>query len=586
MLDSAALQALVNDHRIAVQEALAALPVANPVQLEALEAVSTVYGVSVADLLAPILQDPVRSNRFTHALRKRGIPVGVTVPAKLAQSNADPAELADFVARASTFRCLILVNGDPQGSGCILSPNLVVTAWHVISGATSNPEKAKIEVRFTDETSAKVRLPERFSSECWSGEIEGLLPASDEEASGKNDVALLFLDRPAGPHLGAAPLPTELPTLAKNGSLFLAHYPEGQDHGFGSGSLQPLGNLTVRWGHTMGTRGGSSGGGCFTTQFTLAGLHQGKAADGGRMVPINLFIDDLRPWVEQDSAPDTVWSTDGTAAGQYIIGRQDFFHAFAASVRKEGRIRGLRIKRSDAAADLTGIPFSYAMLEQLVTPRPDMRVARVSFDQVIDDLPKEIVRRAEQAGISGGSVTAGAGVDAGHSAPESVEADKGRQAAEDLDRRAGEQKVKLWIFFEHPSVVFGDEQRSALEGFLERALRLPNLRLVIAGFEAVALPGQEFRSASEADGAGPPGLLVEYLTGFRPHDVEAFLGRAAEAIGYPLPLAAIRQYTRDALFGVEHVNGVYDPWRAGEVASRLRPVIERMSADVAEGLVE
>jgi len=583
-LDVALLAKLVEEHPNEVQESLAALDAEAPIQLDAVRALAGAYGMSVPALLLEVLAAPESRERFLAGMRKRGIAAGVDVPPALSRSNSDPAKLSDFVARATTFRCRILVNTAVQGSGCIVSPNLVLTAWHVIAGAGPDPARSRIDVLFSDGTTNRVRLPVPFSSICGDGELKGILPTCDAEVADKNDVALLLLDRPAGAYLGVAQLPDTRPDFAADDAVFIAHYAEGKDQGFGSGSLNPLQNLTARWGHNVGTRGGSSGGGCFTNSFTLAGLHQGKAGRKGRMVPVGLFLDALRPLVARDLVPDTVWSTDGTAEGQYIIGRPEFFQAFAAAARKEGRVRGLRIKRSDAAADLTGIPFSYAMLEQLVTPRTDMRVARVAFDELVNDVPAEIVRRAAAAGVAIEPVAAGPGIDAGHSAPEAVGADRGRRAAADLNARAGELGFKLWIFFEHPSVVFGDQHRSALEGFIDQALRLPNLRLVVAGFEAVPLPGQEFRSPAEAEGAGPPGMLVEYLAGFRLHDVEAFLDQAATALGYRLPLAARQEYARDAVFGVEDVNGVYEPWQAGEVAQRLRPLLRRMGAEASASL--
>lgn len=606
MVDAQALGQLLNDHPTEVQEALAALPTEYPVQIEALRALSKLYDRPLPDLLAELLQDQARSERFVSALRKRGlVPDQADVEevkqaaARANLTNISERLLSDFISRASTSRCRIVVGDKVMGSGCIVSPHYVLTAWHVIRTAVEAERPPRVEVLFTDNSRSPVKLPASYSSRCSDGELNQLLPASDDEVHDKNDVALLSLVRPAGPHLGAVTLPAAPRRFNDMDPIFLAHYPAAEDRGFGTGTMKRFPNLQVsRIGHTIETKGGSSGGPCFTKYedgtIRLAGLHQARGGERGRMVPVNLYLDQLKPLVESDAIPDMVWSLDGTPDGDFVIGRYDFFQAFAAAVRKEGRIRGLRIKRSNAATDATGIPFSYAILLQLVTPRTDMRVARIPFEEVVDDLPAEIVRRAEAAGVTGSGLAAaeglaaGPGAGEGDSAPEAVAADRGRKAAIELNARAEALGIKLWTFFDHPSVVFGDQHRFALEGFLEQALRMPHLRLVLAGFEAVALPGLEFRSLGEAEGSGQPGLFIEYLSGFRLHDVEAFIEKAAKAIGYEppnynLPLETVRHYARDAVFGLEGVNGVYHAYHAGAVAARLRPILKRLAADVFAG---
>ena len=55
-----------------------------------------------------------------------------------------------------------------------------------------------------------------------------------------------------------------------------------------------------------------------------------------------------------------------------------------------------------------------------------------------------------------------------------------------------EQDLTIWFYFDNPTIPVTESSRLALEGFVDAALVKPHLRLVIAGFETLPLPGQEF----------------------------------------------------------------------------------------------
>jgi hypothetical protein len=126
-----------------------------------------------------------------------------------------------------------------------------------------------------------------------------------------------------------------------------------------------------------------------------------------------------------------------------------------------------------------------------------------------------------------------------------------------------------------PSITFGDAARSTLEAFIDAVLHLDHLRLAIAGYEAVALPGQDFFDEPPETAIGDPGLMTEMLTGFRRSDVRHLLMQAAAAAGRKVSDERLDELEEEALAGLDHVNGLYEPWMAAEVTSRLREPIRR-----------
>jgi V8-like Glu-specific endopeptidase len=502
--------------------------------------------------------------------------------AELRRSNL--VDIGKFEDRARALRCRIFVNGNAGGSGFLVGPSTVMTAWHVIAPA-DGAANARIEVALADGQRIPAFLPIDIFSKCSASELASRLPANDDEVADLHDVAVLTLKRPAGAALGIARLADD-PQLRSNDTAIVAHFPEGKDFGLGVGGFRKLRGLTSRWGHTAKTRAGSSGAACFDATYRVVGVHQGRlpASRRGRLVPVNRFPKTVLDRIARDEAPPALWSLDGTVEGALVVGRQAFFQGFAAASRASTRVRGIRIKRVDAAADLSGIPFSYLMLEQMVARAIDTRVLRISFESVVHDLADEIARRAADIGLDIGEIAAAGGVGASQSTPEAVAADRSRRAAAALDALAGTRGLRLWIFLEHPSVVFGDELRAAFEGFIDHALRAPNLRLVVAGYEAVSIPGLEFGSAAGLGDDGLPGLLVEYIEGFTQGDVEALIRGAAAAFGRELSQDLVSERAEEALDTIgPGTNGLYDAWRAGEVVEALRPALRRLAKKAAGG---
>ncbi|PZN95508.1 MAG: hypothetical protein DCF31_06220 [Alphaproteobacteria bacterium] len=585
MWEAADIAAAIDSHPDVAADALGAVMLdATGPRLEAagLTAAAQMFGRPPGDFWVEQLQGRNLVDSFARALSVRGVAIdfgGAAFGAvDLAASNLDPVKAAAFLARAAAFRCRILRDGVVMGSGVLVGPTTVLTAFHVLAATPTMVAEpwSKVTVLLSDGRSIDAVMPPLVASPTTADEAASRLPRDDTLFGDNNDYAIIRLARPAGALMGSAPLPTKPGAYSRRAAVIVVHYPDGEDKGIGIGSLAKIPRLTSRWGHSVETRGGSSGGGCFDATLTLAGIHQGKGwRDGGRLVPTAKFYDRILPVVTTDLAPPRMWSLDGTPDGEFVIGRQSFFEAFALA-RGNGRVRGIRVKRADAAGNLAGLAFSFAMLDRMTARSPDTRQCRISFETLIPDLANDILRRAAAVGFECAAIEDRPGVAAGQSAPEAVGADRGRRAAAALDATAAAVGRQLWLFIDHPAIAFGDAMRAELEGFIDQALKLPNLRLVVAGFEAVAIPGLEFQTPPNPPDIGAPGLMTDYVTGFGESDVRLFLADAAAAAGKSPSAERVAELVQMGLAGLDEVNGIYSPWAARQVAERLRPAVRAM----------
>jgi len=548
---------------------------------EGLDTAASLVGEDRAQFWVAMLKRKNSLATFVAALRMRGLAIE-TWSLSYEQTLFPDEKLAGFLARARSFRCKVRVGGTVKGSGTLVGPSSALTAWHVTAvdapGAMQT-EMPDIEVELADGRTIPAAML-AASSPC--GDVEwppegGRAPKTDAEVQDRHDVALLRLKQPAGIHLTFAALASPPYEYGGPVSVVLISYPEGEWRGVEFAKLRKLRNLTARWGYDIaGTRGGSSGGGCFDTSFGLAGIHQGRAAGAGRLVPLIRFDGIVRQAIADDEIPEMLWSLDGTPEGGLVVGRDAFFTGYHAAMRGPPRARGVWIRRVDLQHDVSGLPFSFEILDKLVARSPDTRLVRVSFDSMVHDLPSEIARRALESGVKVEAPAAMSGVAVDQTEPEAVVADRSRLLARTLDGKGREMGIRLWVFFDHPSVVFGDESRWALTAFVDQALRLESLRVVLAGYEAIQMPGAQFETRFDAEGEGAPGLMIEYLTDVGEIDVRNLIEAAARDMGRAISPERVQEWTAEALKGLNPVNGRYDSVLRTEIASRLEPRLKEL----------
>jgi V8-like Glu-specific endopeptidase len=501
----------------------------------------------------------------------------------LLRTTLGEGELARLETLVQATRCRIRVDGRVVGSGSLVGPSTVLTAWHVIRDAEAD-NAPRVDVDLADGSRVAAVLPARFHSRCGDRELKDLLPENDNEVADAHDIALLQLRRPVGASLGYVRLADSGMVLRTRDALSLIHYPSGRFGGLSQGIVVKLRGLTSRWGHSMATRQGSSGGGCVNSRLLLVGVHQGRvpprsggSASRGRFVPVTRFPSALLELIRDDEAPPAVWSLDGTVQGRLVLGRRDLFAAFVAASRAGGRIRGIHVRRLSAEADTAGIPFTALILDHLVARGTNLLLVAVRFEEAVADLAEEVLQRARLAGLEVGELGVAQGVAPEQTTLEAAISDRARRAAVLLDAAAGRACRRVWIFIENPSAVFGEALRVGFEAFVDQALRLENLRLVIAGFEVVTIPGQAFRYATDAERPGPPGLMTEFLDGFRRADVEHLVRTASADLSVPVYAQLLTHIVDKALEAVTPRAGVYTISDAKEVVRAIRPELVQLA---------
>lgn len=551
------------------------LPDANGLKVAAEVLKRPVESLWVEDLQSrDLLQD------FAHALHNQGVQISDYVLPPGAHGFGDRA-MSEFSARSSGFRCLIRANGETRGSGILVGPSTVLTAWHVLylrPPGETQPADVRYEVGFLDGRTTPARLTSQTYPCTLAEYVDGAPPRNDGEVADAHDLAVLRLDRPLGLGSKFPALPRPPYEYRGRGAMALLHFPAGEAAGLEFGRFRKIRGLLARWGHDIQTAPGSSGGGCFDTDFKLVGVHQGGgAANRGRLVPARRFPQALLDFVESDSSPEFLWSLDGAVGSPIVLAREDFFRGYHAARLDDSRIRGVWVKRADPLDENAGLGFTFEILTRLAARSPQAEVVRVTLDRLVEDLPNDIARRLTQAGYPTPDIAAVDGVADNHTQLEAVNADRGRRAATAADAAARTQNVRLWLYIDHPTVAFRDADRWAFDGFISQALLLPHLRLVLAGFEAVQVPGEVFQTAAEGETIGRAGLFVEYLDGFRSSDVRLLFERALEDLSIPLETSQIDELVARATEGVEMDGAIYRAWTGRAVGARITGMLKALA---------
>jgi hypothetical protein len=280
-------------------------------------------------------------------------------------------------------------------------------------------------------------------------------------------------------------------------------------------------------------------------------------------------------FVRADTAPSSLWSLDGTTDGPLVVGRSLFFDAISKAGEAGSRVRGVRIKRRAIEAESPGLAFSHDILEQLLPRRgPDHRLIRVTQDEIVPDLVADIRRRSRLRGLPVPDPPDEPGVAPGSAPPETTAKDRAAILAGALEALAAADDLTVWFFFDNPTITLSESSRLAFEGFVDAALVQPHLRLVIAGFETLPLPGQEFAGASPPGSDLSPGLVVEFIGGFRRSDLVDLLTAASQDLTDGVSSDVIENAANVAVQNLEHFNGVYADELLATASERLRPQLE------------
>jgi V8-like Glu-specific endopeptidase len=566
-----------------------------PADLDALNASAEAVGLDGAVLCLTVLRNNNLIDSFVQALLARGVEVDTEVAEN---GRIDIEGMADFLQRAKTFRCRVEVDNTFKGTGCLVGPGLVLTAWHVVRtkgpGKEQNPEP-KVSVKLADGNTYPAGVPPSYASECGDKEWQNEAPRADADVLNRHDVALLALRTPAARHLGFARLPEELPRVVSRSKLYLLDFPRGEDEQLGEGTIWKIRKVTARLRHDIKTAEGSSGGACFNSKYQLLGLHQGRQTreqngqqpdpelSDGRLVPLSLFAADIAELISKDIAPLELWHLDGENS-QLVIGRDSFVAAVAAAGQENTRVRGVRVKRRNVSSgDETGLGFSHRILTELLLRRGGEQLAvRIPLDEPVSDLVSDIAERVRLAGFAMNPIRSPGGVEPGQAAAEAAAREQAFRLAVAVNQAATKAGRLIWFFVDNPSVPLSEQARLHLEGFVASCLVQPRIRLVIAGLETLPLAGLEFSSPAAArdertteDGSSA-GLVVDYVGSFTGQDVLNCLTGAAEDLTGESDPQRIKAETDLALGNLANVSGVYTDSALITVVTRLQPYLQEL----------
>ena len=240
----------------------------------------------------------------------------------------------------------IMVDGAFRGTGVLIGPHLVLTAWHVVAALFDpDPDPARRD-RFLPKGNAADRLSVEFDDlsgildggpsaggpmrvpahkdwcaahcECHPAELKKTLPEDPAELNGFWDYAVLRLARPPGLERRWAALDARAVVPPAQGRILIFQYPGGQPLRFDDhmvvapqATVPPGVIPQLRFLHTTNALGGSSGGPCFDRTFMFFGLHQGEwirtQGDGqtiNRGVPLRAFKDEIQQKIRNFPVPD------------------------------------------------------------------------------------------------------------------------------------------------------------------------------------------------------------------------------------------------------------------------------------------
>ncbi len=116
---------------------------------------------------------------------------------------------------------------------------------------------------------------------------------------------------------------------------------------------------------------------------------------------------------------------------------------------------------------------------------------------------------------------------------------------------------------------------------IARSLRLDNVRIVVAGLEAAAMPGQDYYPNGPQDGA--LGLMVDFIRGFSRNDVIAAIELASRAAGADLGDAGAGVLADQAIQELPANNQIISASLSAEVAARLSGPIRSMFEERSSG---
>jgi hypothetical protein len=277
------------------------------------------------------------------------------------------------------WTCKILVDGVAAGTGVLIGPHLVLTAWHVVkrlftltTGQGWVPDSSaapRLQVEFDDflamvEREGPLR-PTRTQvvgvhlewcvaySACHEDELGDSLPADLTKLEAVWDYAVLRLVNAPGLKRGFVRLDRRSVVPRPNEPVLVFQHPAGQPMKMREDAIAAEDPATkgavprLRFVHLANALPGSSGGPCFDKTFTLFGVHQGRwnvATGNGKVANRGVPVARIDEHIEQtgflpDLDPDEnpLWNLGVANNLLPVIGCEEFQLAIWRSAVTGGR---------------------------------------------------------------------------------------------------------------------------------------------------------------------------------------------------------------------------------------------------------
>ena len=336
------------------------------------------------------------------AARDPGSPLQAVITR--AQGFSQPDLAVAGYASAVRWTGNVFIDGVAKGTGLLIAPHLLLTAWHVVrqlfepQGDQWRPSdapgtSARITVEFDDfvsyfERGTQPRSPNPVTarahpqwcpawSECHSAEIDNRLPDDLSQLTGHWDYAVVRLTPPPGLERRWVSMTETAVVPRPEDDVIVFQHADGQPMTYGRAQIIGEPKTTVaalgrrRFLHSVNTTGGSSGGPCFDRDFQFFGIHQGvwakgkrKKATANRGIPLARVMEHISERFElppADAAELPIWDLGGEQQFAPVIGCSDF----QTLVWKVAMTARKRIIIINGEAD-SGKTFQVSLLERML----------------------------------------------------------------------------------------------------------------------------------------------------------------------------------------------------------------------------
>ncbi|MGA9773323.1 MAG: trypsin-like peptidase domain-containing protein [Blastocatellia bacterium] len=310
------------------------------------------------------LEDGSLTRQLTEAKASQGDPA-LQAMTNLASGFEQPDIIYKGIGDGIRWTGKIIIDGAAKGTGILIGPNLVLTAWHVVKSLFSPNAQGvqvadpagntRLQVEFDDflaiigralrpVTPLRVNAHQNWCvnfSACHAAELAGKLPTPLSQLGGVWDYAIIRLAKAPGLTRRWASLDLKSVVPTTNEGIILFQHPAGQplkvDQNF-IAALQPPDPSAVpkfRFLHYANAVGGSSGGPCFDKNFMLFGFHQGvwtNAPNNDRVtnrgIPAVRILEHIKQSIGElpglDPSENPVWSLGEAKSYAPVIGTDDF----------------------------------------------------------------------------------------------------------------------------------------------------------------------------------------------------------------------------------------------------------------------